>query len=372
VSDRLALFDLGRAWPGLREDALALLDRLGARGDFSLGEELAAFEGEWAAWCGTREAVGVANGTAALELALRAVGAGPGTEVVTVAHTFVATLEAIAATGATPVLVDVDPATRCLDPAALAGRLSARTAAVVPVHLYGRPAPMPEILAACAPLGIPVVEDAAQAHGATLAGRRAGALATAAGFSFYPTKNLGALGDAGAVTTDDPEVAALVRSLRHHGSAPGDANRHEHPDGGTERLDNLQAGFLRIKLRGLDAATAVRRAAAERYPALLAGLPLALPPPDAPGMESAWHLFVVEVEDREGVRAALDAAGIATGVHYPRPAHLQPGWRHLGLAPGDLPHSERLTARCLSLPLFPGIEEAEQERVAAALRTAVS
>jgi dTDP-4-amino-4,6-dideoxygalactose transaminase len=366
----LPLFDLARSWPTMREEALEVFERIAEAGAFSLGEELRAFEAEFAAYCGAAEGIGVANGTVAIELALAALGAGPGREVITVPHTFVATVEAIHATGATPVLVDIDPDTRCMDPSGLQAALSERTAAVVPVHLYGRPAPMDEILRICTAAGVPVVEDTAQAHGALLAGRRAGGIGTAGAFSFYPTKNLGAMGDGGAVVTNDPEVAARIRSLRHHGSAPGDANRHERP-GRTERLDNLQAAMLRLKLPRLDEDNDARRAAAARYRELLDGLPLVLPPEDAPGMHSVYHLFVVELGERDRVREALREEGIATGVHYPTPAHLQPGWAHLGLGPGDLPVSERVASRVLSLPCFPGIESHEIDRVAEALRRAL-
>ena len=371
VSDALPLFDLARRWSLEREDALAAFERIASAGAFSLGKDLAAFEAEFAAFCGTAHCVGVANGTVALELALRGCGAGPGSEVVTVAHTFVATVEAIAATGATPVLVDIDAATRTLDPAALEAALGPRTTAVVPVHLYGRPADMAAIRAICAPRGVPVVEDAAQAHGARLGERRAGALGTAGSFSFYPTKNLGAMGDGGAVTTDDDDIAALVRSLRHHGSAPGDANRHVYA-GGTERLDNLQAALLRLRLRLLDDENAQRRAIADRYRAGLRGLPLTLPPEDASDMTSVSHLFVIETDHRDALRAALAEDGIATGVHYPTPVHMQPAWRHLGYGPGDLPTSERAARRVLSLPIFPGMDNAEVERVCAAVQRALT
>ena len=362
--DALPLFDLGRQWPELRDDAHDALERLGSRGAFSLGEELERFEAEFAAFCGARHCVGLANGTVAIELALRAVGAGPGTEVVTVSHTFVATVEAIAAAGATPVLVDVDPHTRCIDPAAVDAAVTDRTAAIVPVHLYGRVAPVEELRRH----GLPIVEDTAQAHGALLDGRRAGALGTAGTFSFYPTKNLGALGDAGAVVCDDEAIAAAVRSLRHHGSAPGDPNRHELP-GGTERMDNLQAALLRLKLRRLEEHNAQRVRAAERYRERLEGLALRLPPDDAPGTTSVYHLFVIEIADRDRIRAALAAEGIASGVHYPTPVHLQPAWSQL--AHDGLPESERLAREVLSLPVFPGIAEPEIDRVCDALRRAL-
>jgi dTDP-3-amino-3,4,6-trideoxy-alpha-D-glucose transaminase len=368
---RLPLFDLARGWPGERAAALAAFERVAAAGAFSLGEELAGFEEEFADYCGSAHCIGVANGTAAIELALRACGAAPGSEVVTVAHTFVATVEAIAGTGATPVLVDIDPVTRCIDPAALAAALGPATACVVAVHLYGRPALMTAIDALCAPRGVAVVEDAAQAHGALLDGRRAGSMGRAGCFSFYPTKNLGAMGDGGAVVTDDAQVAAMVRSLRHHGARPDDPNVHDHI-GGTERLDNLQAALLRVRLRRLDADNEQRRRVGDRYREQLAGLPITLPPADAPGMRSVQHLFVVEVEDRQRVRSALDEDGIATGVHYPIPVHLQPAWRHLGYRPGDLPASERAAQRVLSLPCFPGMTEPEVDRVARALRRALA
>jgi dTDP-4-amino-4,6-dideoxygalactose transaminase len=361
----LPLFDLTRDWPELRDDALATFERVAAAGAFSLGAELAAFEEEWAAYCGTGGSVGVSSGTAAIELALRALGAAAGRSVVTVPHTFIATVEAIGATGATPVLVDIDPATCCIDAGdAVAAAASTAALAMVPVHLYGHPAPMAALQAA----GVALVEDAAQAHGATVDGRRAGALGTVGAFSFYPTKNLGAMGDGGAVTSDDEQLLDTVRSLRHHGSAPGNANSHVRADGDTARLDNLQAALLRLKLRRLDAATASRCAAAARYRERLAALDVVLPP-EHPG--HVYHLFVVEVPERDRVLAALREAGIGASVHYPTPVHLQPGWRHLGYAPGDFPHAERAARCCLSLPLFPGITEAEQERVAVALEAAL-
>jgi dTDP-3-amino-3,4,6-trideoxy-alpha-D-glucose transaminase len=368
----LPLFDLARRWPAQREQALAAFERVAAAGRFSLGPELEAFERELAADCSVAHAVGVSSGTAAIELALRALGAGPGTEVVTVAHTFVATVEAIAATGARPVLVDIDPGTRCIDPVAVAAALTPETAAVVAVHLYGRPAPMAELRQLCRDAGVALVEDAAQAHGAVLDGARAGSLADAAAFSFYPTKNLGAMGDGGAVVCDEPGTAAVVRSLRHHGSAADDANHHER-QGGTERLDELQAALLRLRLRDLDADNELRRAAAQRYRTALAAAGVELPPDDPENGRQVFHLFVVEVDDRDRVRARLNAEGIGAAVHYPTPVHLQPAWRHLAPAgTAALPHTERLASRVLSLPLFPGIEEHEVDRVAGALRRAVA
>jgi dTDP-4-amino-4,6-dideoxygalactose transaminase len=356
--------DLGRAHEPLQAELAAAFEQIARSGAFTLASELDEFEAAFASYCGAAHCVGICDGTEALRLALLALGAGPGREVVTVPSTFIATLEAIVGTGAKPVLVDIDPATRCMDPERLADALGPDTAAVVPVHLYGRPAPMDEIRAACD--GVPVLEDAAQAHGAELDGSRTGTLGTAAAFSFYPTKNLGALGDGGAVVTDDAELADVLRSLRHHGHAPGDANDHVRV-GATSRLDNLQAALLSVKLPHLDGWNTERREAAERYREALAGLPLELPPDDPSRGSQVFHLFAVEVDDRDGVRAALREAGIGAAVHYPRPAHLNPAWSTLG-APGDFPAAERLAERTLSLPMFPGLTDAEIDRVAATLR----
>jgi dTDP-4-amino-4,6-dideoxygalactose transaminase len=358
--------DLARAHGPLQDELAAAFDRVSRSGAFTLGAELEEFERDFAAYCQTAHCVGVSDGTEALRLALLALGAGPDREVVTVPSTFVATLEAIAATGAEPVLVDIDPRTRCMDPEELAVVAGPTTTAVVPVHLYGRPAPMDELAEAAG--GAPLLEDAAQAHGARLGGRRAGSLGAAAGFSFYPTKNLGALGDGGAVVTDDAELASAVRSLRHHGAAPDDANDHR-SRGATSRLDNLQAAFLQIKLAHLDRWNEERRQAAALYREALAGAPVELPPPDADGVEQVYHLFAIEVDDRDRVRDRLREAGIGCAVHYPRPAHLNRAWHELGGA-GSFPAAERLAARTLSLPMFPGIEEREIEQVAEAVATA--
>lgn len=355
--------DLGRAHGPLQAELVAAFGRITRTGAFTLGAELEEFEGSFAAYCEAGECVGVSDGTEALRLALLALGAGPGREVVTVPSTFIATLEAIAATGARPVLVDIDPATRCMDPGRVAGVVGPDTAAVLPVHLYGRPAPMKEIAAACD--GVPLLEDASQAHGARLDGRRVGSLGTAAAFSFYPTKNLGALGDGGAVITDDPELAATVRSLRHHGAAPDDANNHLRR-GATSRLDNLQAALLSLKLPLLDAWNEERRRAAALYRHALAGAPVDLPPE---GEDQVFHLFAIEVDERDRVRDELKAAGIDAAIHYPLPAHLNTAWSELG-AQGDFPAAERLAARTLSLPMFPGIEEREIQQVAEAVAAA--
>lgn len=360
------LFDLRRLHAPLEPALVEAFERVLANARFAEGQELESFEEELAAYCGAAHCVGVSDGTEALRLALVALGAGPGRSVVTVPATFVATVEAIDATGARPVLVDIDPETRCMSPAALEAALGPDVAAAVPVHLYGKPAPMGEIGRLCADADVPLLEDAAQAHGAELGGRRAGSLGRAGAFSFYPTKNLGALGDGGAVVTDDGELAAAVRVLRHHGSPSGDPNRHL-AHGATSRLDELQAALLRLKLPRLDAWNAERRAAAERYREHLAGLPLELPPPDPEDGSQVFHLFVVLVEERDRVLAELRTQGVDAAVHYPTPVHLQSAWQELGYRDGDFPATEDLCRRALTLPLFPGITNDEIDRVAAAL-----
>lgn len=360
------LVDLGRQYAPIAEHARSVFDRIAGSGAFILGTELEAFEAEFAGYCGAEHCVGVGNGTDALKLALQAMGVQPGAEVIAPAMTFIATIEAIDAAGARPVLVDVDPETRNLDPAGVAAAIGPDTKAIVPVHLYGRPAPMAEL----ADHGIPMLEDAAQAHGATLDGRRAGSLGSCAAFSFYPTKNLGAMGDGGAVTTDDAEVAEVVRSLRHHGASPDDANAHVRP-GWTARLDNLQAALLRLKLPHLDGWNRDRRDAADRYREALAGFEgIVLPPGDPEGGTQVFHLFVVELDDRDRVLAQLREDGIGAAVHYPTPVHLQPAWSALG-EPGQFPNAERLAQRALTLPVFAGMRPAEVDRVVGALRTAV-
>jgi dTDP-4-amino-4,6-dideoxygalactose transaminase len=344
-----------------------VFERLASTGDFTLGAELAAFEAEFARYCGVQGCAGVGDGTDALRLSLLALGAGPGTEVVTVPLTFVATAEAIALTGARVRFVDIDPFSRTMDPAALRAALNPSTVAVVPVHLYGRPAALREIGEICGAVGVPVVEDAAQAHGAAVAGRRVGSWGRAAAFSFYPTKNLGAMGDGGAIVSNDPALIATVRSLRHHGAAADDANQHVRV-GLTSRLDNLQAAILRLKLPLLDEFNDSRRAAARLYREALSGLPVRLPPDDPPEARQVYHLFVIEVDERDRVLAALRARGIGAAVHYPTPIHLQPAWSDAGHAVGAFPAAEAIARGALSLPIFPGITEAQILRVAEALR----
>ena len=364
---RVPVVDLQAGYAELGPQLDAACRRVFASGRYVLGPELEAFEAEFAAYCGTRHCVGVGNGLQALQLTLRALGIGPGDEVLVPANTYIATWLAVSAVGARPVPVEPSPDTCNLDPRCIPAAIGARTRAVIPVHLYGQPADMEAIHAVAARHRLSVIEDAAQAHGAACRGRRAGALGHAAAFSFYPTKNLGAFGDGGAVTTDDADLARAIRTLRNYGSPHPYVNDVR---GDNSRLDELQAALLRVKLARLDAWNARRAAAARRYLDALSGLPLGLPrvPPWA---EPAWHLFVVRSAQRDRLRAALAEAGVETGIHYPTPPHLQAAYRDLGLARGALPVAERLHAEVMSLPIGPHLGAGQQERVLDALRAAL-
>jgi dTDP-4-amino-4,6-dideoxygalactose transaminase len=342
----------------------AAVARVVASARFVGGEEVESFEGEFAAACGVRHACGVANGTDALVLALRALGIGPGDEVVAPAFSFFGTVEAILLVGAQPVLVDVDPATATLDPALLGNAITSRTRAVVPVHLYGHPADMDPIVELAKRHGLWVIEDAAQAHAAELAGRPAGSLGHVAAFSFYPSKNLGAWGDAGAVVSNDAELIARVRRMAQHGAG---AQRYEHLVAGTNsRLDALQAAVLRAKLCRLVDWNEERRERVRAYDMALAGLPGLTLPRERSGARSAWHLYTVRVADRDGLQHHLAARGVATAVHYPTPLHLQPALA--GLEHGELPVSEQLAREVLSLPLYPELPLETVARIAAEVR----
>ncbi|MEW1954769.1 DegT/DnrJ/EryC1/StrS family aminotransferase [Terrabacter sp. NPDC080008] len=338
-------------------------------GDFVGGKAVAAFEQEYAQFVGVRDCVGVGNGTDALEMALRAVGVAPGDEVVLPANTFIATAEAVVRAGARPVLVDVDDAALLVDPDAVEAALTERTRAVIPVDLYGQVAPFDRLPASLAERGVAVIEDAAQSQGASRNGRCAGSFGAAAGTSFYPGKNLGAYGDGGAVTTDDEELATRVRLLGAHGSAA----KYEHTHVGfNSRLDTLQAVVLRAKLRQLRRWNAERREAAAYYGQLLDGIPGLRLPVVLPGNEPVWHLYVVRVHaQRDEVVRRMREQGVGAGVHYPVPLHLTPAMAHFGHGPGSLPVSERAAAGLVSLPIYPGITQSQQERVAQVLREAL-
>jgi dTDP-4-amino-4,6-dideoxygalactose transaminase len=340
-----------------------------ARGAFVLGDEVGEFEGGYAAFSRSAHCIGLANGTDALELALRAAGVEPGDEVVLPANTFVATAEAVVRTGAQVVLADCDDRFLLIDPADVERRVTERTKVIVPVHLYGQMAPMPAIDEIARRTGLVVIEDAAQAQGADQSGRPPAATSLAAATSFYPGKNLGAYGDAGAVVTNDADLAIRIRQLANHGLD----DRAEHAVvGWNSRLDTLQAVVLSAKLAFLDDGNRQRAAAADRYGELLRDVEAVGTPATAPGNHHAWHLYVVRVAERDRVLTDLRAAGIAAGVHYRRPIHLQPAFEFLGLRAGSLPVAEGAAPELLSLPLFPGITAQQQERVVDSLRKAVS
>jgi dTDP-4-amino-4,6-dideoxygalactose transaminase len=357
--------DLHAQMATIRPEVNAAVARVLDNCHFILGEEVSAFEEEFAAYCQARECVGLDSGISALELGLRAAGVGPGDEVLTVAHTFIATVSAISFSGATPVLVDVDPDTYLMDPASVEAALTPRTKAIVPVHLYTQTVDMDPLMDIARRHNLFVLEDACQAHGARYKGRRAGSIGHAAAFSFYPGKNLGAAGDGGALTTSDPELASRVRMLRNYGQH---VKYHHDMLAFNRRLDSLQAAILRVKLPHLDAWNAARRGVAEQYATRLAGLPIALPRVAAHN-EPIWHLYVVRASERDELAHRLEARGIGTGMHYPVPIHHQKAYP--ALAGLSFPVSEWVAAQCLSLPLYAEMTAGQIAEVAEALAAAL-
>jgi dTDP-4-amino-4,6-dideoxygalactose transaminase len=368
VMTAIPLVDLRAAHAQVAAEIQAGFEDVISSTAFIKGEVAAAFERDYAAFTGIAHCVGVASGTDALELALRAAEVPAGAEVIMPANTFVATAEAVVRAGARPAFADVDPDYLLLDAGALAAALSRQAGAVIPVHLFGQMAPMAAISDAAAQRGAVIIEDAAQAHGATQSGRPAGSFGLLAGVSFYPGKNLGAYGDAGAVLTESAEHARRVRLLGDHGSE----RRYEHLTlGFNSRLDAFQAVVLRAKLRGLAAGNLARWQAASRYAELLADLPEVNLPRTAPGNDHVWHLYVIRVPRRDHVLRCLHDDGIYAGIHYPVPVHLQPAFQYLGYGPGDFPVAEAAAGQLLSLPLYPQITPEQQVRVADAVRRAL-
>ena len=349
----------------------AAFERVLASGRYILGAETEAFEAEFATYCGVRHCIGVGNGLDALHLILRAMDIGPGDEVIVPGNTFIATWLAVSQAGATPVPVDPDPFTCNITAAGITAAITPRTKAIMPVHLYGQPAEMGPIMALAERHGLRVIEDAAQAHGARWAGQRTGGLADAAGFSFYPGKNLGALGDGGAVTTNDSQLAERVRRLRNYGSAV----RYQHEVAGyNSRLDELQAALLRARLPHLDAENACRAERARQYLHALQGLDLGLPQVHVEA-DPVWHLFVVRSARRAALQQALQRAGVGTLVHYPLGNHEQPAYRNpaaAGFVARPLPVTERLASEVLSLPIGPALSALQAAQVAAAVREALA
>jgi dTDP-4-amino-4,6-dideoxygalactose transaminase len=361
---RIPLVELAGQYQMLRDEILPAMDGVMSRAQFILGDDVARFEEEFAAFCGARHCVGVASGLDALQLALRAVGVGPGDEVITAANTFIASALAITHAGATPVLVDVREDDFNLDPHAVERAITLRTKAILPVHLYGQPARMDQIMDIARRHGLKVVEDACQAHGARYGRDRAGAIGDAGCFSFYPGKNLGGYGDGGAVVTNDPEIAERLRLDRNYGSRV----KYVHEsDGYNSRLDTIQAAVLRVKLRRLEGWNARRRELAALYRELLADADVLLPA-EMRGVEHVWHLFVIRHPERDRLIADLHARGIGAGVHYPIPIHEQAPYAGIRTVPDNAPVSTLLSRQILSLPLYPEMTEAQVAEVADAVR----
>lgn len=359
----IPFLDLGAQYQELRADIDAAIARVLQSGWYILGPEVDAFEVEWAAFCNAQHAVGVANGLDALTLALRALDIGKGDEVIVPSNTYIATWLAVSGVGATPVPVEPDPATYNIDPTKIEAAVTARTRAILPVHLYGQPADLDPILSIANRYGLRVVEDAAQAHGARYKGKRIGAHGDIICWSFYPGKNLGAFGDAGAITTNDYALAERIKLLRNYGSREKYINKEL---GVNSRLDPIQAAALRVKLSVLDKWTERRKKAASAYQVGLENSGLTLPyvPEWA---EPVWHLYVVRVQDREALQNQLSAAGIGTLIHYPIPPHGQEAYADLGLAPSDFPIAESLANTVISLPIGPHIGSEQVEYIVAQL-----
>jgi dTDP-4-amino-4,6-dideoxygalactose transaminase len=362
----IPFLDLKSPYLELKDELDAAYCRVMESGWYILGKEVEAFESEFASYCETRYSIGVANGLEALHLIVRACGIGPGDEVIVPANTYIATWLAVTHAGATPVPVEPIERTCNIDPSKIEQAITPRTRAILVVHLYGQPADMDPINALARKHGLKVIEDCAQAHGARYKGRKAGSLGDAAGFSFYPGKNLGALGDGGAVTTNDPILAGRIQLLRNYGSR---TKYHNEVVGYNSRLDEMQAALLRVKLTRLDEWNERRRQVAARYLRELPGQHKLNLPHVPEWAEPAWHLFVVRHAQRDALQKTLNEAGIGTMIHYPIPPHLQPAYSELGYYSGAFPITERIAINCLSLPMGPHLDEAGTSAVIAALKT---
>lgn len=360
----IPLVDLAAQYQTLQSEIRDAIDGVLTRCDFVLGEAVERFEAEFAVYCGAGQAVGVASGFSAVELALRAFDIGPGDEVITAANTYIATALGITSTGAAVVLVEMDPVTYNIDVNRIEDAITEHTRAIVPVHLYGQPADMDAVMEIAQRRNLIVVEDAAQAHGARYKGNRAGCLGHAAAFSFYPSKNLGAYGDGGIVVSNDPEVINRIRLLRNYGQS---RKNYHVVQGANQRLDTIQAAVLRVKLPYLDQWNAARRECAARYNRLLAGTSLRLPQvPDF--AEPVWHLYIVQTENRDELKDYLATRGIFAGIHYPIPIHLQPAYQSLGYGRGAFPETERYADRTLSLPIYAELTVEQSEYVASTIK----
>lgn len=350
---KVPYFDLTAQYASLREDISAALDRVCGKAAFILGEEVERFERAFADYCQVAHCVALNSGTSALHLGLLAAGVGAGDEVITTANTFIATAEAISYTGAVPVFVDIEPRTANIDFSKIRAAITERTRAIIPVHLYGRPVDLDPILALAKEHGLKVIEDSCQAHGARYKGKRVGGFGHSGAFSFYPGKNLGAYGEGGALTTNDPEVATIARTLRSH----GEPTRYLHKYiGYNYRMDGFQGAVLNVKLKHLDGWTAKRKHFAELYRRILSGSRVQVPV-DHDWQDCVYHLFVAYIDGRDAVRAELAERGVQTAVHYPIPVHRQEAYAHLHYKSGSLPECERACERVLSMPLFPEMTE---------------
>jgi dTDP-4-amino-4,6-dideoxygalactose transaminase len=368
VAPRLPLVDLKAQDAIVGAEVRAALEKVIANADFVLGADVAAFEDEFAHFCEVRYAVGLDSGMSALELGMRALGIGPGDEVITPAGSFIASSSAISFTGATPVWVDIDRRTYNLDPSRLESAITNRTKAIMVVHLYGQPADMDEILELAGRHGLPVIEDACQSHGARYKGQRTGSMGAFGAFSFYPSKNLGAYGDAGALTTNDAQLADKVRMMRNYGQR----SKYDHVFlAWNRRLDTVQAAVLRVKLAHLDRWNESRRRIASTYDELLADSPVELPESSSK-VEHVYHLYVIQADQRNELQIGLAARGIDTGIHYPVPIHLQEAYKALSPGPGSFPVTESTARRVLSLPMYPELTDADVRRVAEAVREETS
>ncbi len=359
------LVDLRKQYAPLKDEILAGIGRVFDGMQLFLGENVQALEKEFAQFCGAQYGIGVSDGTAALQIILRAMGIGAGDEVITVSHTFIATAEAIVLAGAKPVFVDIDPQTYLMDVAQVESKINARTKAILPVHLYGQTVDMEPLREIASRHGVQVIEDACQAHGAEYKGRRAGSLGDAAAFSFYYSKNLGAYGEGGFIATNDGDLARRIRMIRDHGSE----RRYLHDlIGWNGRLDEIQAVVLRAKLPHLEEWNEKRRQHAILYAELLKGTP-AVTPVECPGNKHVYHLFVIRAPKRDELQAWLKSQGIFTGIHYPVPIHLQNAFQSSGYQAGDLPVSERVVGEILSLPMYAELETDQIEHVTNAIKT---
>lgn len=360
------LLDLRAEYAPLREEILRTIDRVLSSGRLYSGPETEAFEAEFGEYCGAKYGVGCSSGTDALILALQACGVGPGDEVITVPHTFIATVAAIALAGAHPIFVDIDPLTYTMNASQLPGAFTPRTKAIIPVHLYGHPADMEPIMAIAQKRGLAVIEDAAQAHGAEDCGRRVGGIGDVGCFSFVFTKNLRAYGDAGMLVTNDRTIADRARRLRDHGRSA----RYEHAElAWNARIDEVHAAVLRLKLPLLEGWIARRREHAQAYSEALRGVKTPVARQD---VRHVYHQYVIELDDRDRVQQDLTARGVETGVHYPVPCHLQEACRHLGYGPGSFPVTERAASRILSLPVYPEMTEEQRAHVVGSVLQATS